>query len=584
MQTLTFVPEQRPANGNKTKQVYVAEFVTSDINTLQFAAATDSRIPNKSSLDIYARIDADLPWVHVKSYIPLPSAFLQTFDIPAGLQVCIESSEPGISATVVTATAPSGGSSSSGSGITPEQMQQITAQVTAQFGPELSKAIEDANSAATDANQAAANANNKLTEITPKVEAAEGAATSASQSLADIRAEIMALVESGATDAAVVAKVALLLSRINAIGIIPTAEGGFFATDSEGNVLLKYDKDGLDAALVSEHLKTLLGGGSSITIGNVTGTAYDGGKGRQLETRLKNVEDISGASVFGNEYYLPVSVKSLTNRPNHDCTWVGDELWSFDKPSEGGLQIYDADLTRIKSVNTKIYYNRKDGQNVQLEMKSVDWNEEKQILMVGNGSASYTATDSYAFIFYSAKSWKNASGEINLSNCGDYTKIDLSELGGKCYAFFGPQPDIIFVSINLFKDVYLVRLGMGTNNLGHGTYTAASADKFNGTWERIKGWTCQGVGEFAAHGGQYYNGSLYLATNEDGKTDVYKCVLKDNGMMQFDVLHLNVLDNNGSLRYYEIDGLAIKEGVIYAQPLGKTSNGVSGAMLISKII
>lgn len=184
MQTLTFVSEQRPANGNKTKQVYVAEFVTSDINTLQFAAATDSRIPNKSSLDIYARIDADLPWVHVKSYIPLPSAFLQTFDIPAGLQVRIESSEPGISATVVTATAPSGGSSSSGSGITPEQMQQITAQVTAQFGPELSKA----EAATIAANQAAANATTKGNEAEAKGNAAQTAANAAIQAAEGIQA------------------------------------------------------------------------------------------------------------------------------------------------------------------------------------------------------------------------------------------------------------------------------------------------------------------------------------------------------------------------------------------------------------
>lgn len=39
-----------------------------------------------------------------------------------------------------------------------------------------------------------------------------------------------------------------------------TAEGGWHLVDEQLNVALKYDDDGLDAAKVSDHFKSLLGG------------------------------------------------------------------------------------------------------------------------------------------------------------------------------------------------------------------------------------------------------------------------------------------------------------------------------------
>lgn len=53
--------------------------------------------------------------------------------------------------------------------------------------------------------------------------------------------------------------------------LVETPEEGFAVCDSEGNIGMKYNTDGLDAARVSTHLKSLLGGigGSSSLLESV---------------------------------------------------------------------------------------------------------------------------------------------------------------------------------------------------------------------------------------------------------------------------------------------------------------------------
>lgn len=46
--------------------------------------------------------------------------------------------------------------------------------------------------------------------------------------------------------------------------VAQVSDNGFYLVDSDGNVAAKYDENGLDAAKVSYHLKSLLGGSSSI--------------------------------------------------------------------------------------------------------------------------------------------------------------------------------------------------------------------------------------------------------------------------------------------------------------------------------
>lgn len=49
---------------------------------------------------------------------------------------------------------------------------------------------------------------------------------------------------------------------IDASGLVTVTEDGWFIVDEALNVVMKYDADGLDVAKVSDHFKSLLGGGA----------------------------------------------------------------------------------------------------------------------------------------------------------------------------------------------------------------------------------------------------------------------------------------------------------------------------------
>ena len=290
---------------------------------------------------------------------------------------------------------------------------------------------------------------------------------------------------------------------------------------------------------------------------------------------------------------FPVNFKAVeTKRSFHDCTFIGDEIVSFSKPSDGGYARYINPQTWVKTLQRKIIFTEATT-NKELEMKSTDYKFGK--LLVGNGRAiksdesSYTDQGARLYVFYDAASWRDdPAAEITFDNCGTYDVIDISGLGYKVYGFWGGAADTVFVSCNLFNDVYLIQLGAGTNNLGTGTYSAAENSRYNGSYKVIGHWTnTNNYGEFAAHGGQYYNGSLYLATNDVSKCTVYRCDLKDDGTMDFDALNFEayIPSAPNTLMYRYIDGMCIKDGTLYAQPMtvGTENNSNSTIMLIANL-
>lgn len=290
---------------------------------------------------------------------------------------------------------------------------------------------------------------------------------------------------------------------------------------------------------------------------------------------------------------FPVNFKAVeTKRSLHDCTFIGDEIVSFSKPSDGGYARYINPQTWVAPLRRKINFTEA-ATNKELEMKSTDYKFGK--LLVGNGrtiksdESSYTDQGARLYVFYDAASWRDdPAAEITFDNCGTYDVIDISGLGYKVYGFWGGAADTVFVSCNLFNDVYLIQLGAGTNNLGTGTYSEAENSRYNGSYKVIGHWTnTNNYGEFAAHGGQYYNGSLYLATNDVSKCTVYRCDLKDDGTMDFDALNFEayIPSAPNTLMYRYIDGMCIKDGTLYAQPLtvGTENNSNSTIMLIANL-
>ncbi len=319
------------------------------------------------------------------------------------------------------------------------------------------------------------------------------------------------------------------------------------------------------------------GGGADISLGLTAATVGQTIKIKAVDTDGKPTawEAVDMASGDTARRIFPVNFKAVeTNRSTHDCTFIGDEIVSFSKPSDGGYARYINPQTWASPLRRKINFTEA-ATNKELEMKSTDYKFGK--LLVGNGRAiksgesSYTDQGAQLYVFYDAANWRDdPAAEITFDNCGAYDVIDISGLGYKVYGFWGGASDTVFVSCNLFSDVYLIQLGAGTNNLGAGTYSAAEGSRYNGSYKVIGHWTnTNNYGEFAAHGGQYYNGSLYLATNDPSKCTVYRCDLKDNGTMDFDALNFEVYIPSvpNTLMYRYIDGMCIKDGTLYAQPL-----------------
>ena len=341
-------------------------------------------------------------------------------------------------------------------------------------------------------------------------------------------------------------------------------------------------KDGEDAA---SDLSLGITGATVGQIAKITAVDTDG-----KPTKWSPV-DITSESTARRIF--PVNFKAVeTIRGSHDCTFIGDEIVSFTKPSNGGYAQYINPQTWVRTLQRKINFTEA-ATNKELEMKSTDYKFGK--LIVGNGrtiksdESSYTDQGARLYVFYDAASWRDdPAAEITFDNCGAYDVIDISGLGYKVYGFWGGAADTVFVSCNLFNDVYLIQLGAGTNNLGAGTYSAAEDSRYNGSYKVIGHWTnTHNYGNFAAHGGQYYNGSLYLATNDTSKCTVYRCDLKDDGTMDFEELNFEayIPSSPNTLMYRDIDGMCIKDGTLYAQPLTVGAVNISNwtIMLIANL-
>lgn len=266
-------------------------------------------------------------------------------------------------------------------------------------------------------------------------------------------------------------------------------------------------------------------------------------------------------NVIINTYPVGYERKNDITLLAHDFTFIDNELWTFDNYNSG-YKILDVNnhYSEIHSGITKF----EDG-NKGVQMKSVDY--KNGILAVGNGSSFSKEGFNFIYLFYEYESWKSIDETITFENCGRYTTINVDDLGIKSYGFWSDCNDMMFVCANLMKDVYLILLGTGENKLEHGDYSYVAENKYNGTYKIIKHWHQDYLTTASEHGGQFYKGNLYVATNEREKSEVYKYILSNDGKLKFESIQLWEYNQEGNLVSHYIDGLAIKDGKIYANPL-----------------
>ena len=82
-----------------------------------------------------------------------------------------------------------------------------------------------------------------------------------------------------------------ILSRINLDSLGFTNIDGFYVSDENGNIGLKYDTLGFDAAELSDHFKNLIKliDGIGLALGITSNTAFAGDKGAALQTSVNNI-------------------------------------------------------------------------------------------------------------------------------------------------------------------------------------------------------------------------------------------------------------------------------------------------------
>lgn len=289
-----------------------------------------------------------------------------------------------------------------------------------------------------------------------------------------------------------------------------------------------------------------------------------------------------------------VKATSCPNIANHDMTWIEDKLLIFDAPSSnynGKLSILNSDLTAYKTKYTNFNYLLKDGTTRNyLRMKSVDFNPTSNILIVSNGQVPVLTGNSKLFVFYDATDWIDSSTyDITFENCGRYKDVDISELGDRAYCFWKNygETNEIYVTVDNLEKIYLIELGKGANNLGKGSFESTSSDLYNGSYRIVKCWKQLNNNpiNLNAHGGQVYNGELYLASNNEEECTIYKCIFGCNGELRFEKLELDCFEN-GTSKYSYIDGMCVKNSEIYADPLhinGSYNTGTNKVLLKIKI-
>lgn len=290
--------------------------------------------------------------------------------------------------------------------------------------------------------------------------------------------------------------------------------------------------------------------------------------------------EIGKSATIKDDIYVDYTHIPITgHRAMHDCTVIGSDIVSFDKlGGDGNGTICYTDMATWNT-SVKKYHNFVESNNAPLQMKSIDYKYGK--LLVGNGKAGYDPDFGRLYVFYEADTWKTAevgttSDRITFANCGEYKEIDVTALGGKTYGFWGNGEDLIFVSCNLFDDVYRIQLAKGTTQWDGGTFAEGTAsDKYNGTWKVLNHWHQDGaLGTAAAHGGQYYKGHLYLGNNDASTCMVLKCIFRKNGALEFQPLNFDARKvNSDDFKFTTIDGMCINDGKMYVQPIGNAYSG-----------
>lgn len=217
---------------------------------------------------------------------------------------------------------------------------------------------------------------------------------------------------------------------------------------------------------------------------------------------------------------------------------------------------------------------------------TVHYDAENDFLVIGNlpGSIAYPAA---LYIFYDVSTWALGS-TVNYATA-DKTIVDLSGAGiytTQIACALGEHNltarNIAYVSSGYNVVWFKILMGMGTNGLEHGTYSAADADKFNGTWQLIKQDAFAMVyesGKEVIQGADFYNGQVLTANGHDGIFG-FQWYFTESGNIRRRIIQCPAYNADGTEYECTSEGITVYDGYVYQGCL-KDVGGVYGLVKYS---
>ncbi|MGO4496437.1 hypothetical protein AB4114_11125 [Paenibacillus sp. 2RAB27] len=256
--------------------------------------------------------------------------------------------------------------------------------------------------------------------------------------------------------------------------------------------------------------------------------------------------------IYEKEYsvnFKEVPIGSL--KTYHSMFVCDNELITIEVPSVGSSNVFSLpDLTFVKSFNVSFIETNANLTTSEMRLVASDYNQEVRALIMGNSTNNGAEEYMKGYIFYNADTWKNSATTVTFANCGLYTKLDFlpalfpgQTTAKMCWA---AEKDMCYLTTTDLKYVHKLLLGVGTSNLGNGTYAYDAAKRYNGTYKIIQTYS-QDAMKYGNKDLQFYRGSLwYPLKYTNGGYKIQRSYLcGSSGQIKTDLIYYNPIGQDG---------------------------------------
>ena len=187
-------------------------------------------------------------------------------------------------------------------------------------------------------------------------------------------------------------------------------------------------------------------------------------------------------------------------------------------------------------------------------MNAPEYNAENDMLIVGNGSKSYTLVME-GWIFPTWKTTFESATQLDINSLDKITLeftdqvFDGEYKAQLCWGY----DDYIFLATSDNRYIRKLQLCKGRTQGTYGAYVERTDGGYNGTYEIIGTWYSRTTDIIG--GMVYHNGYIYFGVK--GTYGIRKCLLKSDGF--FDSEYIHIRNKEGDMQ-----GIAIYNNEVYA--------------------